>query len=158
MVMGTNANANPGFHYQGTQNLGVFLVQCRVRATGYRLKELPLADVHAWVDVHLALAADTWSGALEQCFRKFQYTYVGQWQGGKKHGHGVLTHGEFQDTYVGEFQDGEQHGHAGFSRTASFSTHTSASLSTAGSTGTGLPRTKTVPHPPTSGWTALQRR
>ena len=52
MMMGANAHASPGFQYSGKPNLEFFITQCRVRATTYRVKELPLANVPAWRDVH----------------------------------------------------------------------------------------------------------
>ena len=53
MMMGANANAPGGFQYRGKQNLEFFFTQaCRVRATSYRVKELPLANVPAWRDAH----------------------------------------------------------------------------------------------------------
>ena len=51
MMMGANANAPVSSQYNGKQNLEFFLVQCRVRATAYRVKELPLANVPQWRDV-----------------------------------------------------------------------------------------------------------
>ena len=48
MMMGGNAHASPSFQYSGKPNLEFFITQCRVRATAYRVKELPLANVPAW--------------------------------------------------------------------------------------------------------------
>ena len=53
MMMGANAHASPpSFQYSGKPNLEFFITQCRVRATACRVKELPLANVPAWRDVH----------------------------------------------------------------------------------------------------------
>ena len=52
MMIGVNASSPGGFQYHGKQNLEFFLTQCRVRATSYRVKELPLANVPAWRDVN----------------------------------------------------------------------------------------------------------
>ena len=52
MMMGGNAHASPSFQYSGKPNLEFFLTQCRVRAAGYRVRELPLANVPAWQDVN----------------------------------------------------------------------------------------------------------
>ena len=52
MMMGGNAHASPSFQYSGKPNLEFFLTQCRVRAAGYRVRDLPLANIPVWQDAN----------------------------------------------------------------------------------------------------------